>query len=138
MLYLNLDAEGYLQAVSTVGPEGAPCIDTLDGLDLSGSRIGAYRWDGAALVLDPVRLAEIEAADRAADIRRQIAALTSELRSTDSVVLEALEGLMTATTATGFIAALITAARAIKTTLAERANIRERIAALKGGDTDGT
>lgn len=59
MFYLKLDADGYLLSVSTTPMEG-PSIDTLDGIDLSGVRMRAYRWDGKTLVLDETRLAELE------------------------------------------------------------------------------
>lgn len=128
--YLNLDAGGYLLSVSTA-PMDAPSIESLDGLDLSGSRINAYRWDGESLVLDGARLAELEAQEAAEAVRERVFELTARLRASDSVVLEALEGLLTATTATGFIAALISAAKSIRATLAERTSLREQIRELE-------
>lgn len=74
---------------------------------------------------------EIEA-DRAPQLAEaQRTALTAELRGTDASVLEALEGLLTATTPTDFIVALMAAADKLKDTLTDRAKLRERIEALK-------
>lgn len=73
------------------------------------------------------------AADRALQrAEAQRTALTAELRGTDASVLEALEGLLTATTPTDFIAALMAAAETLKDTLADRANLRAEIKALAG------
>lgn len=55
--YLNLDEDGYLLSISTVG-EGIS-IASLDGLDLSGERINAYRWDGEKLTFDEERWASV-------------------------------------------------------------------------------
>lgn len=66
MYQLNLNPEGYLLSISyAMGgvDEGVPSLDTLEGLDLSGERIGAYRWDGEKLVLDEDKLAAIEATE---------------------------------------------------------------------------
>lgn len=125
MYYLNLDKNGYLLSISTVG--SGISIESLDGLDLSGSHINAYRWDGEKLVLDGARLAELiqEEEQEAKEETRQ--ELFVELRATDSVVIEALESLFSATTATGMVSALINAAKNIRTTLNERNNIRKRI-----------
>ena len=68
MVYLNLDQDGYLLSVASTPMTGAPSIDTLEGLDLSGVRINAYRWDGGGLALDEGRLAALEAAE--AEARR--------------------------------------------------------------------
>lgn len=62
MYQLNIDPEGYLLSISyAMGgvAEGVPALDTLEGLDLSGERINAYRWDGEKLVLDEDKLDEI-------------------------------------------------------------------------------
>lgn len=73
------------------------------------------------------------AADRAPQLAEaQRTALTAELRGTDARVLEALEGLLTATTPTDFIAALVAAADRLKDTLADRAKLRAEIKALAG------
>lgn len=73
------------------------------------------------------------AADRAPQLAEaQRTALTAELRATDASVLEALEGLLTATTPTDFIAALMAAAETLKDTLASRAKLRAEIKALAG------
>ena len=131
--YLNLDTDGYLLSISTIGD--GPHLDSIEGIDLSGDKINAYRWDGTNLVLDGGRMADIEQAEAVRAKAEQIAELTAQLRASDSIVLEALEGLMSATTATGFIAALISAARNIRATLTERADIRARLADLRGRNT---
>ncbi len=66
MYYLNLDPAGWLLSVSAVPMPGCPAVGTLEETDLSGCRIRAYRWDGAALVLDKERLAALEAERTAA------------------------------------------------------------------------
>lgn len=70
MLYLNLDKNGYLLSVyETYKPvEGAPSIESLEGIDLSGCRINAYRWKNKKLVLDETRLEKLlsEEAEREA------------------------------------------------------------------------
>lgn len=128
MYYLSLDKDGYLLSVSLTGD--GPAVETLDGLDLSGNRIGAYRWDGDALTLDTEQLARLEAETRVRDVQERVAQLTAALRETDAVVLEALEGLFTVTTITGFIAALVSAAKSVRATLEDRGRIREQIAEL--------
>lgn len=62
---LNLDSDGFLLSVSKPNT-GGPVVDTLEGLDLSGSRIRAHRFDGTQLVLDEERLAQLEAEEDAA------------------------------------------------------------------------
>lgn len=139
MYRLNLDPDGYLLSISIDAggvEEGAPALDTLEGLDLSGERIGAYRWDGTRLVLDEDKLDAITAAAQAA-ASRAAAALESEqlraqLSTTDGDVLEALEGLFAATTAAGLLAALIKAAGAIKDVLAQREEWRQRLREITG------
>ena len=135
--YFSIDEDGYLLSVAVL-PEGTgsgPSAESVEGLDLSGRRIGAYRWDGAALVFDAARYAVLAAEDAEESAGEQIMELTARLRRTDSVVLEALENLFSATTLTGFLAALIESARGIRETLTERADIRARIAELKGDIT---
>ena len=63
-IYLNLDAEGYVLSVSKMNT-GGPMVEILEGLDLAGVRLGAYRWDGARLVLDEARLETLTAAQEA-------------------------------------------------------------------------
>lgn len=77
---------------------------------------------------DILRFVPYTAAELAA---RRITELTAELRGTDTNVLEALEGLLAATTPTDFIASLMAAAEKLKDTLAARAALRERIAQIK-------
>ena len=71
MYYLNLDENGYLTGYFTVDtpleaiPEdsplvGIPAVESLDGLDLSGLRFRAHRWDGERLALDEEKLALLE------------------------------------------------------------------------------
>lgn len=74
MYLLNLDPEGYLLSVyqSNVDPEDTPHVETLDDLDLSGSRINAYRWDGQALVFDEARYTEIVSAEQEAAAKQEV------------------------------------------------------------------
>ncbi len=65
MYYLNLDNEGRLLSVSTTPMADCPSIDSLDGYDFTGYRVGAYRWTGEALTLDEAKLAELESAAEA-------------------------------------------------------------------------
>ena len=132
--YLNLDENGYLLSIAVMpeGDGGGPSVESIEDLDLRGCRIGAYHWDGTALVFDAERYAALAAEEAAERTGEQITELTMQLRQTDSVVLEALENLLSATTLTGFLTALIEAARGIRNTLAERADIRAQIEQLKG------
>lgn len=89
-----------------------------------------YKLVGGQLTLRTE--AEI-AADRAPQLAEaQRMALAAELRGTDASVLEALEGLLSATTPTDFIAGLVAAADKLKDTLADRAKLRAEIKALAG------
>lgn len=65
MVYLNLDDDGYLLSVSKTKTSG-PRVKSLGDADLSGYRIGAYKWDGETLVFNEDKLAEIEAAESVA------------------------------------------------------------------------
>lgn len=131
--YLSIDDNGYLQSVFSSESEiEAPHIESLDGYDFSGNRIGAYRWDGDKLVIDENRLKELDGEEQQSENDQAILDLTDRLRNSDSVVLEALEGLFEANTITGFISALINAAKDIKSTLSERNELRERIRELRG------
>lgn len=62
---------------------------------------------------------------------RRIDALTTALRATDPVVLDALEALLTADSPTALIAALNAAGAELADTLAERRALRARIAQIK-------
>lgn len=64
MYYLNLDENNYLLSVSETHIDG-PCVESLDGLDLSGRRLRAHRWDGEALTPDEERLRELKAESEA-------------------------------------------------------------------------
>lgn len=128
--YLGLDENNYLTYISTVGT--GPYIESIDGYDFSGYRLQAHKWDGETLTFDPARYAELAQHEAQEQAQEQIRALTSRLHQTDDVVLEALEGLMSATTMTGFIAALVSAAKDAKAVLAERNHIRQKIQELQG------
>ena len=60
MIFLNLDENGYLLSVATVGGGIEAEID-LTEYDLTGDRIRAHKWDGESLIFDADRFAEIEA-----------------------------------------------------------------------------
>lgn len=60
MIFLNLDENGYLLSVATVGGGIEADID-LTEYDLTGDRIRAHKWDGESLIFDADRFAEIEA-----------------------------------------------------------------------------
>ena len=94
MYHLNLDENGYLLSVNTVEEptEGEPCIESLDGLDLSGHRISAYCWDGERLTLDEDRLSQLEAEAAEDANEEQIARLKAYLAATDYVVIKIAEG----------------------------------------------
>ena len=127
---LGLDENNYLTYISSVGD--GPCIESLDGYDFSGCRLQAHRWNGETLVFDEVRYAALAQEETQQAAQEQIAEYRRQLRQTDDVVLETLEGLMNAKTAAGFIAALIDASAAIQATLTERSALRERIRELEG------
>lgn len=77
---------------------------------------------------DILRFAPFAASELAA---RRIAALTTELRSTDANVLDALEGLLAADSPAALIAALTAAGAELAEILAERRALRACIAQLK-------
>lgn len=130
---VSVDEDGYVRSVGWVldAIEGGIMLDSLDGYDFTGERLHAYRWDGEKLAFDEDRWSELAKEQVAAEMLEKISELTARLRETDGVVLEALEGLLSATTITGFLAALVSAARSIRETLAERTDLRTRIEALK-------
>ena len=66
MYYLNLDPDGWLLSISTVGNETGPAIESLEPFDFSADRLGAYRWDGTSLSFDAEKYAEILAEEAAA------------------------------------------------------------------------
>ena len=113
MYYLNLDEDGYLLSVYTLGesetgPADAPALESLDGLDLSGSRIRAYRWDGSALSFDEERYEAVSAAqekapvslaERVAALEAENTALTSQLTETQLALCDVYEQMLAATAA---------------------------------------
>ncbi len=124
MYALNLGDDGRILSATLpeYAPEDAVTVEVLPEGDLSH-----YRLVGGELELADDLISE---RSQQTDARR-IADLSAELRGTDAIVLETLEGLLTATTPMDFIAALTVAADGIKDTLADRTKLRERIEALK-------
>lgn len=144
MYYLNLDEDGYLLSVYTLGesdqgPADAPALETLDGLDLSGARIGTYKWDGEGLTLDEGRFAELQAEAEEQDKDSEYAGLLAQLRATDGDIVDALEGLLAAGTATELVKALKETRETHNDILMERKKLRAEILNLTaGGNGDGT
>lgn len=128
-MYFNLDDNGYVLSASKTPVFGAVGYDA-SGLDLSGDRIRAHRWDGKKLILDETRLAELAEEDGKADRTFQVVKLRQELVSTNEVILEGLEALFTATDVAGLFTALLTAKNSLADVLEARAAIREKIANL--------
>lgn len=64
---------------------------------------------------------------------RRCSSLAGRLRATDADVLDALDGIFSATTPTEFITALMAAAEQLKDVLSSRAALRAEIAALTAG-----
>ena len=129
--FLHLDEDGYLLSIYEKTEGDGPHLDSLDGYDFSGDRLSAYRWDGEKLVFDN---AKYVAAQTDAEIReklKQAAVLALELKKTDADILEAFESLLSATTITGFMSALMNAGRTLKDTISSRADLREQIARLR-------
>lgn len=94
MYYINLDEHGYVASYYTVDGSTEPIpgvlsVESLDDLDLTGSRLRAHRWDGEKLVLDKERLAQLEAEAQAAE---RIAELREMLAATDYVAAKIAEG----------------------------------------------
>lgn len=56
--FLNLDEEGYLLSVASIGGGTEAEID-LSKYDLSGDRISAHKWENKKLVFDEAKHAEI-------------------------------------------------------------------------------
>ena len=94
--YFNLDSDGYLLSVSNTEMPDCPSVESIDEYDLSGCRIGAYRWTGGELVLDEEKLRELEKEDRQARNREKIAELKAQLTATDYAVIKIAEGSATA------------------------------------------
>ena len=133
--YLQSDDNDYLVTIG-YQPESTgigPYLDTVDDYDFSGERLHAYQWDSETetLIFDSARYAELMAQQNKEHIQSQIMELTQTLRQTDSVILEALEELLSATTLTGFLSTLINAAKNVHETIIARADIREQIEKLK-------
>lgn len=63
-MYLNLDRDGYVLSAGHMPMEGAVEYDA-SGLDLTGARLRAFRWDGEQIVLDAAKLEELEARSEA-------------------------------------------------------------------------
>lgn len=74
MIYLSLTEDNYLQGI-TFGPEPKPDeegplpphIKDLTGIDISGIRMGAYKWDGEQLTFDNARYTALERREAAAE-----------------------------------------------------------------------
>lgn len=126
MYALNLAADGRVLSATKpeYAPPGAVMVDALPEGDLA-----QYRYSLGSLIHDTALAAEAEQQAAAEQAR----ALTAELRETDAAVLEALEDLLSCTTLDGFLAAMLSAAGALKETLAARRDLRERIEEIKEG-----
>ena len=73
--YLNLDDEGYVLSINTVDlGQDEPSVETIDGLNLSGLRIRAHRFEGGALVFDEARYAKLLAEEEEREKEAQRAA----------------------------------------------------------------
>lgn len=92
MYYLNISEDGYLLSIASTPMTGAPAIASLDGLDLSGCRMGAYHWDGHALTLDADRLAQLEESEQRQRNEEHISELKEQLSATDYAVIKIAEG----------------------------------------------
>lgn len=90
MYYLNLSEDKYLLSVSSTPMPDCPAIESLEGFDFSGVRIGAYRWDGNKLVLDGDKLARLEEEQAAAEkARREDAARTAASAEVQAALIAA-------------------------------------------------
>ena len=127
--YLNLDKDGYLLSISSTNT-GGPSVITLEGLDLSGHRLGAHRWDGSGLVLDEDKLAQMEANCVKSDAAVDLLELRRELVSTHEALLEGLEELLTVDNAVELVKVLGNIKKNLAGVLEDRAAIREKIAEL--------
>lgn len=134
MIHLNLDADGFLLSASYTST-GGPKVESLAGFDLAGHRLQAHRWDGKKLVLDKTRLAELDAVKQAAEAEAAAAELQRELEASNAAVLEALEGLLTASTGgpkvEDLVKVLHEAKTSMKSILRDREDIRKKIKAHK-------
>lgn len=133
MKYLNLDAEGRLLSVSDIPFKGGVACD-VDGLDFSGHRVLAYRYDGEKLIFDDNKYAELDAEAMKAETSEKISNLRQELSSTNETVLEALEGIFSATTFDGILTAIRKSRESLNDVLTRRASIREEIKKMNEGD----
>ena len=131
LYFLHLDENGYLLSIYERTEGEGPHLYSLDGYDFSGDRLSAYRWDGERLIFDAARYAALQSDAEIREKLLQAAKLTLDLKKSDEAVLEAFEGLLTATTITGFMSALMNAGRSLRETLSGRAALREQIARLR-------
>jgi len=127
--YLNLDKDGYLLSISSTNT-GGPSVDTLEGLDLSGNRLGAHRWNGSGLVLDEDKLAQTETECVKADTAVDLLELRRELVSTHEALLEGLEELLAVDNALELVTVLGKIKKNLAGVLEDRATIRKKIAEL--------
>ena len=125
MVYLNVDDNGYLLSVSSGGD--GPGLENLEDLDLSGERINAYRWDGEKLILDENKLDTLEKEHAEVARQEKIRELTIALRETDETVLEAIEGLLSATTAAQLLTAIKKASADLAEVLSYRKELRNQM-----------
>lgn len=78
-MYFNLDNDGYVLSASKTPTVGAVGYEA-SGLDLSGERIRAHRWDGKKLILDETRLTEIDAEKASAEEAENARIMAAEQR----------------------------------------------------------
>lgn len=79
-VYLNIDNDGYLLSIATVGGGIEAEID-LDKYDLSGDRIRAHKWVNNTLTFDADKYAEIEAENEAAETQQEQPTEMEQLRA---------------------------------------------------------
>lgn len=130
MFALNINEDGRVLSATLpeYAPAGTPTVEALPADDLS-----LYRFVDGALVKDAALAAAQTAQETAQRFAQSITEKNARLRATDADVLDALDGIFSATTPTEFITALMAAAEQLKDVLSSRAALRAEIAALTAG-----
>lgn len=126
MYYLNLDDEGYLLGVSATDT-GGPGVESLEGLDLSGYRIKAHRWDGEKIVLDEEILAALEKEEAREKVYARAEQLRAALRATDSDVVAAVARWFAAESVTDLFQRIIQSGQVIRNVLETRTALEDEI-----------
>lgn len=85
MYYLNLDADNYLLSISEID-NGGTAIESIEGYDLSGFRLVAYRYEDGELIFDAERFERLTKAQEEIEHRAYLARIAPN--ETDLAIVE--------------------------------------------------